>query len=299
MRILLQFPEGLKSKAITYQRELEKKGHTVFVSSSPCYGACDIAIDEARAVKADKIVHVGHSKFVHGKLPLKVEYEEYPLEINLALVGSSLAPLKKFRKIALATTVQHIPQLSALKDMLVKSGWKIITGKGSKSQHDGQVLGCDFSGMSSAEKEADCVLYIGGGLFHPLGFEATKPVFALNPFTGELRQLNDELTREKKRETGALIKASEAKTFGIIVSTKPGQLSLSSAEDAKKRLEKKGKTASILISNEINFDALANFNLFEAYINTACPRLRGDYERFGKPVVNIDKLSVLLELLKK
>ena len=64
MRVLLQFPEGLKRLALEYAQKYEAQGHEVFVSSSSCYGACDLALDEAKKIGAKKIVHFGHSKFI-------------------------------------------------------------------------------------------------------------------------------------------------------------------------------------------------------------------------------------------
>ena len=39
MRILLQFPEGLKQKALGHAKALELEGNEVFISASPTYGA--------------------------------------------------------------------------------------------------------------------------------------------------------------------------------------------------------------------------------------------------------------------
>src|SRR3989339_335352 len=52
VRILLQFPEGLKKEALSHAIQYRKEGHEVFLSASPCYGACDLAYAEAEAVKA-------------------------------------------------------------------------------------------------------------------------------------------------------------------------------------------------------------------------------------------------------
>lgn len=69
------------------------------------------------------------------------------------------------------------------------------------------------------------------------------------------------------------------------------------AQEAKRKIEEQGKRAEILVSNYIDFDALQNFRSFDAYINTACPRLRDDQERAKAPVLNMDDLAELLKLL--
>ena len=62
-------------------------------------------------------------------------------------------------------------------------------------------------------------------------------------------------------------------------------------------LEKKGRRAAIVVANEFSPLALANFLSFDAYINTACPRISDDREAYGKPVVNVADIKRLLELM--
>ncbi|MCC7552556.1 diphthamide biosynthesis enzyme Dph2 [Candidatus Micrarchaeota archaeon] len=295
MRILLQFPEGLKSKALEEQKELEKQGNEVFVSSASCYGACDLAIDEAKKVKADKIIHYGHAPFV-GKTEIPVEYKEFHQDIDLELIKKHLGRIKNFTKIGLITTVQYIHQLDEIKQVLEKNHKEIFIGKGPKCFYKGQVLGCDTGAIDEILDKIECVLYIGGGKFHYLTLNYEIPVFIISP-NGEFKRVNDEIQQYNKKLQGALLKSSEAKAFGILVSTKIGQFNLQGAEEAKKKLEEKGKSAVILISNEINHIALQNFNLFDAYINTACPRIIEDYERFEKPIININKLEELINFM--
>lgn len=299
MRVLLQFPEGLKSKALEEQKKLEKQGYEVFISSASCYGACDLAIDEAEKIKADKIIHFGHAPFVGIETKIPVEYKEYGIDIDLNIIKKNLGRLKNFNKIGLVTTVQHVHQLDKIKKIFEKAHKEVFIGKGTKSYYPGQVLGCDTGAIDSIISKIECIIYIGGGRFHYLVMNYDIPVFVINPFskTTAFSMVNEEIKKYQKQIKGNLLKASEAKTFGIIVSTKIGQFNLKGAEEAKKRLERKRKKATILICDEINPIALQNFNLFDAYINTACPRIIEDYKRIGKPVVNLDMLNELIEIL--
>ena len=69
-RVLLQLPEGLKPEGPRLAEIVEKTGALPIISADPCYGACDIAIDEAESLGADLIVHFGHSKFLaHERVP--------------------------------------------------------------------------------------------------------------------------------------------------------------------------------------------------------------------------------------
>lgn len=297
MRILLQFPEGLKQKALKLAEKYEKEGHEVFLSASPCYGACDLALDEARWLKAEKIVHFGHNRFITEGLPIEVEYVPYSVDMDIESLSAVLPHIEKFRNIALATTVQHIHQFEEMEKFFKSHGKAVFAGRGGRAQERGQVLGCDFSAVKNVEKDVEAVVFVGDGVFHPLAMDIGKPVFVFNPYNKTVRNLADDIERLRKRRRGALAKALTCRKFGILLSTKPGQFNMAQAEWAKKELDKRGLEAGILVANELDPAALANFMSFECYVNTACPRMADDSERFGKPVLNIGMLKELFAML--
>ncbi len=296
MRILLQFPEGLKQNALSEAEKLEKEGHEVFLSASSCYGACDLALDEAKAIGAQKLIHYGHSRFIRAKLPIKVEYREFHVRIDPSVLKSALPFLKGKKKIALVTTVQHIPQLNEMKSFLEKNGKEVLIGKGKFAEYAGQVLGCDPGAATDLPGRASAILYVGDGKFHPTGIYAEVPILALNPYNGECRQLNDEIEKIKKRRKGMLLKALECKTFGILLSTKPGQFAIEAARTAKEEFIRRGLRAEILLSNELNPVSIGNFLHFECYVNTACPRIQEDREIFELPILNYADLKEFFPL---
>jgi len=60
----LQFPEGLKQKAVEVAREIEEKtGVTTITFIDPTYGACDLKTGQAEKMGVDLLVHFGHNKF--------------------------------------------------------------------------------------------------------------------------------------------------------------------------------------------------------------------------------------------
>jgi len=300
MRIILQFPEGLKKEALAYAQKYENEGHEVLLSGASCYGACDLAIDEANAVGADKIIHFGHAPFIKKKLLIEVEYVEWHIDVDLDKFEKAIKELK-FDKIALATTVQHIHQLNEMKKILESDGKKVFVSKGPLAAYPGQVLGCDAGAISSVVKNSDAVVFVGEGHFHPLAIDIDpdKPVFIIHPKSGQIRKINDEIEKLRKRRKGAILKAVYAKTLGIIVSTKPGQFNLPVAEKIKKELTLLGKRSEIIVSNEISPLALNNFISFDCYIVTACPRIADDTEAFGRPVLNLKMFSDLVSILRE
>jgi len=298
MILLLQFPEGLKKEALDYAKSYEKQGHEVFLSASPCYGACDLALDEAKAVKADKIIHFGHARFIRKKLPIEVEYVEYHIDADLERFKDAASRISA-RSVVLATTVQHIHQLDTMKNILEESGKKVFIGKGALAEYPGQVLGCDAGAVSQYANNADAIIFVGDGNFHALAIDTNKPVFVIHPKSGQMRQINQEIERLKKRRKGAILKAIDAKVFGIVVSTKPGQFNPGFAAKAKKELEMLGKKAEILVCGEISALALNNFISFDCYIISACPRMADDSEMFGKPLLNIGMFGEMIGILKE
>ncbi len=312
MRLLLQFPEGLKAHAVAEATKYEKEGHTVFLSATPCWGACDLALDEAKKIGADKLIHYGHAKFHEVKdKSIEVEYKLFPITVDLSVFGQAIPLLAPYKKLALVTTVSHIHQLPDMKKILEKAGHEVFTTKGGLAILEGQVLGCDSSAADKLSNQVDAIVYFGGGEFHPLGIGNTgpagasargaaipKPVLAVSPYARSAYWLNESIEKKRKQERGMLIATSQAQRIGILVSLKSGQFNLRTAEATKKRLESFGRVVSILVTGEVDFHAVQDFNSFDAYITTACPRLVDDAERLEKPVVNIAMLPELFKIIE-
>ncbi|MFA6489078.1 MAG: diphthamide biosynthesis enzyme Dph2 [Candidatus Micrarchaeia archaeon] len=303
MRIILQFPEGLKTKALEEAAKRESGGHEVFVACAPCYGACDLCLDEARHVKAEKLIHYGHAEFMVVKSDIEIEYRPYFLDVDWKVVGKVLAKTGKLLKdagaksVALTFPVQHLENSKRVKKELEALGFTVVLGMGGKHiRHAGQVLGCDSESVANAGS-VDAVVYFGGGKFHPTGIPSGKPIICADPHLGDAYDITGEILRVEKKRKGSLLAASQAKKFGILVSTKNGQINMTGARLAKKLLEKKGRKAMLLVANELAPISLANFMTFDAYINTACPRINDDTEAYGKPIVNVADMKRLLELM--
>jgi 2-(3-amino-3-carboxypropyl)histidine synthase len=303
MRIIIQFPEGLKQQAMKEAAILEAQGNEVFIAAAPCYGACDLCLDEARNVKADKIIHFGHAEFMKVKSEFLIEYRPYFSELDwkagkkvLDKAVKMLVGLKA-KKVALVFPVQHLENSRKVKKYLEGKGLVVKLGMGGGHvRHPGQVLGCDSDAAVNAG-EVDAVVYFGGGKFHPLGIPSARPVLCADPHLGDSYWITDEIRRAERRRNGSILAASGAKAFGILVSTKCGQINMNGARMAKKLLEKKGRKAALLVANELNPVSLQNFMSFDAYINTACPRINDDTDAYGKPIVNVQDLKRLLELM--
>ncbi len=290
----LQFPEGLKMQAVNIAREIEEECDVnVIISGDPCFGACDVS-DYKMKDSVDLIIHFGHT-------PLPIRYEIPTLFIeafaNIDVkkdLKKCLEALKDYSRVALVTTTQHLHLLNEMKDFLEDNGKEVVLGS-SKSTRKGQVLGCNFSSIKNLD--AEVYLFIGSGNFHPLGiYLFTKsPVYALDPYNNELREMTEYADRILRIRFARITKAREAKKWGIIVSSKEGQYRLELAKEIKKLLKDSGMEGYLIMVDNVNPDVLLPYFDLDAFIVTACPRIAiDDSQMYKKPLITPQELEIVL-----
>ncbi len=301
-KIFLQLPEGLKTKTQEFADLLEKTGIETIISCEPMWGACDLKDHEGKMLGCDLLVHVGHSQFGNLKSEIPVLYFPFRLEYNpLPVLEKDWKKIENFKTFNIVSTAQHIHCLENVKLFLEEKGKKVLSfGKPSLSKQSGQVLGCDQTAALS--DDADCILFIGSGKFHPLGIvrKTEKPVFVLSTDTDSITDFSKERDKFLKIKFAQIEKAKDAKNFGIVVSSKPGQMYIRQAEVLKKKLDSMGKKSWIFVMDFITKEKLMGLKL-DALVNCACPRLDEDSHLFGMPVLNpedVGKLSQGLKILE-
>ncbi len=296
-RVLIQSPEGLRREAEELASFLENKGIEAILHGEVNYGACDPADLEAKRLGCDALIHLGHS---YMTLHLEVPTIFVPAFSEVDVIPSlkkNLGEIRKLgEKIALVTTAQHIHKLGEAREFLEKQGFEVVIGKGdSRVSWPGQVLGCNFS---SARVDAEGILFIGSGYFHPLGvaLATKKPTLAVNPYSGDAIWMTEEAERLIRKRWAQIAKAMDAKSFGVIVSTKKGQLRLAEAKRILNLLREHGKKAKLIAMDHIDYGKLEGFP-FDAYVVVACPRVpMDDYENWMKPVLTPREVELLLGL---
>jgi 2-(3-amino-3-carboxypropyl)histidine synthase len=280
--VALQFPAGLKRRASDYATALEDAGFDLIVSGDPCYGACDLALDTLAS--ADVLIHFGHAPVDKQErvifLPWEVDFDVSVLEKALLLLGEKTT--------GLVTTVQHVHLVPAMETFLRERGIdiRVAEGKG-RTPCRGQVLGCCFT--TAKESEADQILFVGTGLFHPIGIAISMKtgVIALDPLTGTAQLVSGDALLRKR--FAVIERARGAKSIGIIVSTKSGQQRMALA----RHLAGLSPRAMIVTMREVSPDELLNLG-FGCYVNTACPRLAYDDQvRFPVPVLSPQEFEIL------
>ena len=287
-RVLIQMPQGLKPDAPRIAKMVEKTGAIALISADPCYGACDIANDEAINLGADMIIHFGHSKFVKHT-PVSTIYIETRALTNIKEVLEKALPLlNNYLKIGLAASVQHLQTLNEAREFLICAGKTVVL-------EAGQVIGCDYSSVKTIDDEVDVYLFIGGGIFHALGISlsTSKPTIVADPYDNRVFSVDEDTQKLLKQHWICIEQARNAKNIGIIIGLKLGQKRFEDALKIKALIEKHGKTAYLIAMREVTPEALLDFPTIEVYVNTACPRISFDApEKFAKPILTINEFMV-------
>ncbi len=279
--ITVQVPEGLRKKALHLAHFLEDSGYTVFISATPCYGACDLE------EYGDLLVHVGHTA-VYSPLKPAIfvevcdDFDFIPtLKKNLDKIPSS---------VGVVTTAQHRLQLPRVQSFLQENEITPFAAKGVRTTFSGQILGCDLTAAVKIEENVDAFLYLGTGTFHPLGVAiATKK---------EVFRVYDTFEKVSpkpflKQRYALIFKASQGKTFGIVMSTKPGQLRKKEALEVREYLKSNGKKTYLFVAREIRPEILYGC---DAYVICACPRIAlDDAALYDVPVLTPREVTLLFE----
>jgi 2-(3-amino-3-carboxypropyl)histidine synthase len=288
----LQFPVGLRTKAVELAQEIESKaGVTCLVSADPSFGACDVA-----EMPVDLIVHLGHAPMPHLRYNRVFFYDlPGPPLASMAFVDAAEPFLPK--RVGLLTTTQFRHWLPAIKEHLEKKGHVIRIGEPDRRvAYAGQLLGCDYQTATILEKDVDGYLYIGTGDFHPLGVAilVDKPVIIADPERGTARDLKEVRDHVLRQRHAAITRAHDASVFGIIVSKKIGQERMDMARGLKALAEKHDRRASIFIMDLVSPEFLEGYRV-DAWVNTACPRIAiEDVLQYKQPMLTPQEFEIVL-----
>ncbi|MGC8562857.1 MAG: diphthamide biosynthesis enzyme Dph2 [Thermoplasmata archaeon] len=289
--IAIQLPEGMKRGISEIVTEFDGK-ELIFIGD-PFWGACDIPQNG----KWDLLIQFGHSPIPNlGSYP-NVIFEEIREDLDFEVDVARIP----FKSLILTSNVTYSNSLPGIKKKLEEEGGLEVTLRKGDSRvfYPGQILGCNISAARGTENN---VLFIGEGMFHPLGIALglqDKNVLAFNPKTGEYVDMEKEKRKFLSQRYSAIDFASRSKKFGIIVSTKIGQTRYSLARVAYNILEEAGKSPFMITLDLVRDEELLNFPA-DVYVNTACPRVTiEDYGTFSRPVITFYELQMALGLKDK
>jgi 2-(3-amino-3-carboxypropyl)histidine synthase len=295
-RAAIQLPAGLRPHLSEIKSTFEGAGADAIILGDSCYGACDVADVKAKQLGCDALVQYGHSD-MGLRTVLPTLYVEARMTADPLGAVEKALPKLNFKRLGLATTVQHIEFLPKIAKILRSSGIKPLVGKpGSRARYPGQILGCDWGSVKSISDKVDGFLYIGTGKFHPLGISLAtgKEVIAVNPTAENYEILTFNLGDFLRQRRAMISRAAACEKFGILVSSKPGQARLKLAARLAGELRRAGLTAHILVLDEISQEKLDDFKL-DAFVCAACPRIPiDDAGRFSKPILTPFEAMVMI-----
>jgi 2-(3-amino-3-carboxypropyl)histidine synthase len=220
-------------------------------------------------------------------------------DISFDSVTQKCAEILNGKTVSLITDSQHLNQIDSVRRIFEENNIQVKIGKGKGQLNDGQVFGCEFYPAIEVKDQVDANVFMGQSNFHAasLAIATNKPTFVLDPYFNEIREVTEFAQKLQKKATLAIYKATEAKTFGIIVGLKEGQISKTVALKFKRELEKEGKSVQLFALTDITNDRLRNLKGVDAFIQVACPRISTDNE-FDKPVLSTPQANALLKILR-
>ena len=286
-KVGLQFPEGLKRRAPHVAddlRELLPEGVRVLISGQPCYGACDL--DTYMMRRTDVFVHFGHSPMKDSE---KIIYVPLFSNVEVEPIMEEALDELEVGDVGLVTTAQHMNKFDEMREWLEARDFTVHTRRGDdRLTHEGQVLGCNYA---SADIDADQVLYVGGGKFHPLGLAMEHPdktVVIADPVNNVVTVADTD--KFLKQRYGAVHRAMDAETWGVVFCTKIGQGRWDVAND----IVENNENAYLLTMDEVTPDRLTQFG-FDAYVNTGCPRITtDDGPQFKQPMLTPGEYEIAI-----
>lgn len=292
-KVLVQLPEGIKTEAMRIKDKIESLGIEVVFSGETAWGGCCVSVEEAKSFGCDLIIHFGHSEFIKTKFPvLYIEIKDQ-VDLNKILL-KSLDSLKSFKKIGLSFAVQHKHDLKSILDFYKRNGKEIVLSKKEGfASYDGQVIGCEYSGLKRIEKEVEAFAIIGNR-FHSVGaaLAVNNPVFLLDVYNDEVSNMHEFKEKIIRERAMAIDRFKRAKNVGIIIESKLGQ----KFGNYKSLIEKfKDKNVVMISMNEISPEKIMNFYNIDAFVELACPRIAiDDYSRYAKPILTFREALVAL-----
>lgn len=143
------------------------------------------------------------------------------------------------------------------------------------------------------------MIYLGDGRFHLESIMIANPqlpAYRYDPYSKVFsREYYDHNLMLKTRHD-AILKASTAKKFGLILGTLGRQGSPKIMEHLKECMTKSGKNYLVVLLSEIFPEKLKLFGDVDAWVQIACPRLSIDWgTAFEKPLLTPYEAAVALE----
>ena len=297
--VALNAPDGLLPKVQETASNIMKRfGIPAYVLADATWGSCDLNTSGAKVLGAEVLFNIGHTISMDNLGTNIVMIDAFD-DISFEKIAKKSIEMLKGKTISLITDSQHLHEIESVQKILEDGGIKVKIGKGKGQLNDGQVFGCEFCPAMEIKDQVDVNVFLGQSNFHAAGIalSTNKPTYVLDPYFNEIHEVTDFAQKLQKKATLAIYQAADAKTFGIIVGLKEGQLSKLTALKFKRELEKEGKEVQLFALTDITNERLRNLKGIDAFIQVACPRISID-NHFDKPLLSTPQATALLKILR-
>lgn len=297
--VALNGPDGILPRVQeTAVNIMNRFGIPAYVLADTTWGTCDLNSNGAKVLAAEILFNIGHTINMQNFEKNVVMIDAFD-DISFDGVAMKCAEMLKGKTVSLVTDSQHLNQIDSVKIILEGNGVQVKIGKGKGQLNDGQVFGCEFYPALEIKDQVDANVFMGQSNFHASGLalSTNKPTFVLDPYFNEVRDVTEFAQMLQRKATLSIYKAAEAKTFGIIVGLKEGQISKTTTLKFKRELEKEGKSVQLFALTDITNERLRNLKGIDAFIQVACPRISTD-NQFDKPVLSTPQANALLKILR-
>jgi 2-(3-amino-3-carboxypropyl)histidine synthase len=142
----------------------------------------------------------------------------------------------------------------------------------------------------------DAFLLVGGGTFHAVGVALAfqRIVVVADVEMGTARRVDEERDRILRLRSAAIGRAKDARTFGILVESRPGQRRWALARSIRTMLRESGHQPLLVLIKEVGPERLGSLGM-DAYVSTACPRIAvDDQSAYPVPVLTPQEVRILL-----
>lgn len=298
--VSLNGPDGMLPQVQDMAVKISKRYEIpAYVLADTTWGTCDLNSNGSKVLGAEIQFNIGHTINTESLEKNVILIDAFD-DVSFDGVAEKCAKNLRGKTVSLVTDSQHLHQIDKVEKILTSNGIDVRIGRGKGQLNDGQVFGCEFYPAVELKKTVDAYVFLGQSNFHAAGIALSTnlPTFVLDPYFNEVREVTEFAQKLKKQATLAVYKAANAKSFGVIVGLKEGQLSKVFALKMKRELEKEGKDVQLFALTDITNERLQNLRGIDAFIQVACPRISTD-NQFDKPVLSTPQANALLKILRK
>lgn len=204
-----------------------------------------------------------------------------------------------------AGTIQFASAIREAKVELEDLGFRVLVPQ-AKPLSAGEVLGCTAPKVSrnllGGEIGESVLVFVADGRFHLEAFMIANPgikAFRYDPYLGKLFLEEYDHVGMKNSRKNAILKAREARSWGVVLGTLGRQGNPKILERLEKKMRERGFDYTVVLMSELSPVRIALFeDSVDAWIQIACPRLSIDWgEAFVKPVLTPFEAEIVLGVI--